>query len=551
MNTKHRTYIGVFLVLTVACKDLDLGPKDQISDASFWKSPDQFRLAANDFYYYLQGAHNYTELNSDIAYGDAVRTELRAVSNGSYLAAANSAVWDTNYFNIRATNYLLQKASESGLGAAIDRWVGEALFFRAYHYWNLAKSFGGVPLISKVLDVTSGEVYTPRSTQQETIDFLIADLDSAVPKLPKQSQLDGSELGRVTQGAALALKARAALYQGTWLKYHGGGDPAPYLNAAISAAQQLVASGEYALYTGQGAQSYKYLFILQGDDSPEVILAFRYWAARATHNWTRELWFNFMIPTKTLADMYLATDGLPITSSPLFQGYDSLMTVEFQNRDPRMAMTFVVPGSDVFQENGFQPVYPGFSGSSATRTGYMLRKFLDETVEATQFKGQYDFKEFRYGEVLLILAEALYERDGQISDGDLGSTINLLRARAGMPALTNAFVTANALDMQTEIRRERTVELAFEGFRRDDLRRWKTAETVMPQAIRGVKFVGTEYQQRNPTLVINSDIFVDANGFIVAEPAVSRHFLEKHYLDPIPLQQIQLSHGTLVQNPGW
>ncbi len=551
MNTKHRTYIGVFLVLTVACKDLDLGPKDQISDASFWKSPDQFRLAANDFYYYLQGAHNYTELNSDIAYGDAVRTELRAVSNGSYLAAANSAVWDTNYFNIRATNYLLQKASESGLGAAIDRWVGEALFFRAYHYWNLAKSFGGVPLISKVLDVTSGEVYTPRSTQQETIDFLIADLDSAVPKLPKQSQLDGSELGRVTQGAALALKARAALYQGTWLKYHGGGDPAPYLNAAISAAQQLVASGEYALYTGQGAQSYKYLFILQGDDSPEVILAFRYWAGRATHNWTRELWFNFMIPTKTLADMYLATDGLPITSSPLFQGYDSLMTVEFQNRDPRMAMTFVVPGSDVFQENGFQPVYPGFSGSSATRTGYMLRKFLDETVDATQFRGQYDFKEFRYGEVLLILAEALYERDGQISDPDLGSTINLLRARAGMPALTNAFVTANALDMQTEIRRERTVELAFEGFRRDDLRRWKTAETVMPQAIRGVKFVGTEYQQRNPTLVINSDIFVDANGFIVAEPAVSRHFLEKHYLDPIPLQQIQLSHGTLVQNPGW
>src|SRR5439155_394868 len=121
MNTKHRTYIGVFLVLTVACKDLDLGPKDQISDASFWKSPDQFRLAANDFYYYLQGAHNYTELNSDIAYGDAVRTELRAVSNGSYLAAANSAVWDTNYFNIRATNYLVQKASESGLAAAIPR----------------------------------------------------------------------------------------------------------------------------------------------------------------------------------------------------------------------------------------------------------------------------------------------------------------------------------------------------------------------------------------------------------------------------------------------
>jgi len=112
-------------------------------------------------------------------------------------------------------------------------------------------------------------------------------------------------------------------------------------------------------------------------------------------------------------------------------------------------------------------------------------------------------------------------------------------------------VTSHGLDMLTEIRRERTVELAFEGFRRDDLRRWKTAETEMPQAIRGVKFVGTEYQQRDSTLVVGVDIQVDAGGFVVAEPASARQFLPKHYLDPIPLQQIQLSRGTLAQNPGW
>ena len=102
-----------------------------------------------------------------------------------------------------------------------------------------------------------------------------------------------------------------------------------------------------------------------------------------------------------------------------------------------------------------------------------------------------------------------------------------------------------------QIRRERTVELAFEGFRRDDLRRWKTAETEMPQALRGVKFVGTEYQSKYPTLQIGTDIQVDGGGFIVAEPASGRQFLPKHYLDPIPLQQIQLSRGTLTQNPGW
>ena len=547
--------IGLCLVLAGACNPLDLNPKDQISDASFWKSPDQFELAANDFYFSLKGP-NYTEVNSDIAFGVSgipnPPPDFRSVSNGSYLPPANSSVWDNAYTGIRGTNYLLQKAAESGLGAQIDRWVGEARFFRAYHYWNLVKTYGGVPLITKVLDVSSAEVYTPRSTQQQIIDFIIGDLDTAVAKLVKQSQLSPSELGRVTQGAALALKARAALYQATWLKYHVEGDPTAMLTAAITAGQQLIASNEYDLYRDHGTDSsYKYLFILQGDDSKEVILARRYWAGRATHNWTRELWFNYMIPTKKLADMYLATDGLPITSSPLFKGYDSL-TSEFQNRDPRMAMTFVVPGSDVFQESGFHPVFPGFTGSSATRTGYMIRKFEDETVEATQFAGEYDFKEFRYGEVLLNLAEALFERDGTISDANLNGTINLLRGRVGMPVLNNAFVTSSGLDMLTEIRRERTVELAFEGFRRDDLRRWKTAETEMPQALRGVKFVGTEYQHRDSTLVVGVDIQVDAGGFVVAEAAASRRFLvPQHYLDPIPLQQVQLSRGTLTQNPGW
>jgi hypothetical protein len=550
MNRLTVAYTGALLLLALGCKDLNLGPKDQVSDASFWRTPDQFRLAANDFYYALRGASNYTEKNSDIATGVG-GTDLSSVSNGSYLPPANSDLWTNSFVGIRATNYLLAKATESGLGSQIDRWVGEALFFRAYHYWNLVKTYGGVPLVTTVLDVTSPEVYAPRSTQQQIIDFIITDLDNAVPKLLKQSQLSAAEMGRVTQGAALALKARAALYQGTWLKYHGGGAPTAMFAAAISAADQLITSGEYQVYTGEGAQSYKYLFILEGDDSPEVILARRYYAGRATHNWTRELWFNYMIPTKKLADMYLATDGLPITISPLFAGYDSLATTEFQNRDPRMAMTFIVPGSDVFQESGFQPIFPGFSGSNATQTGYMLRKFLDETEEAAHFAGQYDFKEFRYAEVLLILAEALFERDGAISDGDLARTITPLRNRVGMPALTNGLVSANGLDMLTEIRRERTVELAFEGFRRDDLRRWKTAEAEMPQALRGVKFVGTEYEQRDSTLVIGTDIQVDAGGFVIAEAAASRLFLPKHYLDPIPLQQIQLSGGTLTQNPGW
>ena len=540
-------YIFLILLLAGCKKTLDLTPEDQISDASFWKTPAHFELAANDFYYALKEVPQYIDNNSDIAFGSGANP----VSDGSYLPTANSSVWDNAYKNIRAINYLLQKAPGSNLGSAIDRPVGEAFFFRAYNYWNLVESFGGVPKIDKVLDVNSKELYLPRSTQSEIVDFMLDDLDSAFNKLPKQSGLSSAELGRATQGAVLALKARVALFQGTWAKYHGEGDGSKYINIAVDAAEKLVSSNEYALYTDQGASSYKYLFILKGDDSKEVILARRYYANRMVHNWTRELWFNYMVPTKNLADMYLATDGLPIDKSPRFQGYNT-QTSEFQNRDPRMAMTFIVPGSTIFFEGGLmQPTYPGFSGSNATHTGYMIRKFLDETLEATQFQGEYDFKEFRYGEVLLILAEALYEKNGTISDQDLDRTINLLRSRVNMPALTNAFVTQNGLTMLNEIRRERTIELAFEGFRRDDLRRWKTAESVLPQALKGVKFVGTEYQQKFPDLKIGTDIQVDNNGFIIADPASARQFLPKHYLDPIPLQQIQLSGGKLQQNPGW
>lgn len=537
------------VLLFTACNDLlDQEPMDQISDASFWNKSEDFQLAANDFYYNLMEAMQYIDRNSDIAFGSGTND----VSDGSYLAPVNSDTWDNAWKGIQSTCYLLKKADESGLTDEIDRWRGEAWFFRAYNYWNLVKNYGGVPKVEVPLNVTSPELYAARASQTEIIDFILSDLDKAIAVLPRQSELSADETGHTTQGAALALKARVALYQGTWEKFHQGSDAIKYLSAAADAARQVVDSKEYELYKEMGDTSYKYLFILQGDDSKEVLLARRYYALRATHNWTRELWFNAMIPTKNLADLYLLNDGLPIGKSTQFKGYQTQIS-EFENRDPRMGMTFIVPGSTIFFEGGNWTVtYPGFAGNNATHTGYMIRKFLDETQDAAQKIGQYDFKELRYGEVLLILAEALYEKNEAITDDELSITINELRKRVQMPLLTNRFVTANGLSMREEIRRERTVELAFEGYRRDDLRRWAVAETVLPQALRGVKFVGTEYQQKFPDLKIGQDIQVDAEGFIVVQSAASRKYeTPKHDLSPIPLQQVQLSKGTMKQNPGW
>lgn len=550
-----KTYRNILIVLVAivalpGCeKGLDLAPKDQVSDPYFWKTSDDFQLAANDFYYSLQEAPQYIDKNSDIAFGGSPDE----VSNGSFLVPANYDSWDKAYEFIRSVNYLLMKAEDSELTTEIERWVGEALFFRAYNYWQLVRQFGGVPEITTVLDVSSPELYTERSSQSEIIDFIMDDLDKAIPKLPLQSEMDLEDMGRVTRGAALALKSRVALFQGTWSKYRDGeSNWQNYIDKAIDASRKLIDSGEYELFTEKGESSYKYLFIVEGDDCREVILARRYYSQRAYHNWTRELWFNAMIPTKNMADLYLSKDGLPIEKSPLFRGYKDLSS-EFQDRDPRMNMTFIVPGSTIFFEGGiWQPTYPGFTGTNASQTGYMLRKFLGENLDAAQFRGDYDLKDFRYGETLLILAEALYEKNGFISDEELDETINRLRARVNMPGLEAGFVAANGLDMLEEIRRERTVELAFEGFRRDDLRRWKTAEKVLPRSLRGVKFVETEYQSRYPDLRIGQDIQVDEAGFIVADPASNRKFVDpKNYLYPLPSQQIQLSKGTLKQNEGW
>jgi len=204
----NKNYIYVLLLFMVAgCESLDLAPKDEVSDASFWQTTNHFKLAANDFYFSLQEAHNYTDVNSDIAFGAGAN----AVSNGSYLPTANTELWTDSYTGIRGTNYLLEKAETSPLGPEIDRWVGEALFFRAYHYWKLTKTYGGVPLITGVLSTDSPDLYSERSTQKESIDFIIADLDNAIPKLPLQSELPAEELGRVTKYAALALQSRVAL----------------------------------------------------------------------------------------------------------------------------------------------------------------------------------------------------------------------------------------------------------------------------------------------------------------------------------------------------
>ena len=549
-------YILIALVLLVGCsKDLDLTPQDTISDVTFWETSSDFKLAANDLYFSLE-VFDFWDVESDIAFNVP-----NPISNGTIQTTETDENWNSSYTFIRGCNKIIAMAKETSVSEdeEIKRFVAEAMFFRAYNYWKLFRLYGRVQIVADVLDINSDELYDSRNTRKETVDFILDDLTKAVTDLPEKSELSEGNIGRITKGAALALKARVALFEGTWQKYREGSDFSEYINTAISAASDVMNSSQYSLYT-EGEESYRYLFIDEGDNSSECILDRRYQKDVFGQSFPHQIQQTGYLPTKKLADMYLCEDGLPVSQSPLFQGYNTI-TSEFQNRDPRMTMTMMVPGT-----NAYQPLYSGavenwpFRPQRNANTGYILYKFMSENVTANMLGAQddphsFDYHLIRYAEVLLIYAEAIFERDGSIGDGDLDKSINLIRQRVNMPALTNSFVSSNGLDMLEEIRRERTIELAMENFRYDDLRRWKTAETELIEDVKGIKIVDSEWAEpiiidgTNENPYLDNSWQTDENGFIIAEG--DRVFdPNKHYLRSIPTKEVLLN-PNLEQNPNW
>lgn len=559
LYTFKRTGILCILMLAAGwsgCKrELNLVSQDSITDATFWKTGADFKLAANNLYNGLD-RFGFEDTESDIAFNFP-----NSVSNGNLQPSETSGQWNSSYGYIRSANNILEKGAGK-TDADIKKYVAEAKFFRAWYYWKLLRIYGGVPLITKVLNTGDPELFTPRSSRSETADFILKDLNEASTDLPVQSDLSAPDIGRISKGAALALASRVALFEGTWEKSRGDAGAAKYLDAAITASSAVINSGAYDLYTGSGAQSYRYLFLEAGDDSKESILDRRYARNILGHDMPYQYDGTGYNPTRKMADLYLDKNGLPITAAgTVFKGY-STFSSEFQDRDPRMTMTMIIPGT--LTNRVFYPVtrianWPN-TPQRNFNTGYILYKYMSEDPVANN-SGQmgdaslfdYDRHLIRYAEVLLIYAEATFEKSGAISDNDLNLSINKLRDRVNMPHLTNAFVTAHGLDMRNEIRRERTVELTLEGFRYDDIRRWKTAETELKQDVRGIKITGTDWATKAPYNDPSYLTKVDANGFLIAETA--RKFNpEKDYLQPLPTREVAFytANGkSLEQNPGW
>lgn len=565
---------GILVFLLFSCNKLvELKPINEISDASYWSTPDQFKLAANEFYTYLItfGQALYDGPHSDIR-ADFVG-QRTPFSNGSNALVASDGGWNGGYSRLRSINYLLDKATAYSVQTDIAQYVAEAKFFRAYVYFDLLQQFGGVPIVTKPLAVDSPELQGPRNTRDEVVDLIVRDLEEAIAVLPLESAITAANRGRISKGAAQAFLARVGLYEGTWQKFRSNtGRANPLLDKAIANSNAVMTSNLYQLFApvALGDSAQKYLFTLENERSNpasitkaanrEYILANRYdFTLRQVRNNVTHVWFGSSL-TRKFASQFLSQDGLPIEKSPLFRGYGTTRS-EYQNRDNRMRYTMTVDSSFYWDNEspGARSTWLSdaadrassrgrFNSTANTVTGYGNQKWATERRLNDNEEG-YDWPVIRLAEVYLIYAEATFERNGSISDADLDKSLNLVRNRVNktMPKLSNALVTANGLNLQTEIRRERSVELFLEGFRLDDLKRWKTAEVEMPQPLLGVRWKGTPFERR---WVVGgtSPYSLDAEGNLIFESG--RKWEAKNYLYPIPTQQIQLN-PKLEQNPGW
>ncbi|MDE5761653.1 MAG: RagB/SusD family nutrient uptake outer membrane protein [Bacteroides sp.] len=635
MKLKHYIYALGLAASLHACNDdfMERYPLDVPTDNAFWTSENDLKLFLNKFYpTWIKGHYSgWSDSNylyplpvkgSPLAYGDvysdnAVRTgnefselgENNRIPTGSG-ANNNGWVWS----DLRNVNYFLTHYNRADLPKeTLDKYAGEAYFFKSWEYYRKVMIFGDVPWITKELNTDSEELYMPRTPRAEVMDSILLCINKAVAGLPEKGK---EESGRLNKDIANFLKARICLFEGTYRKYHTelGLDGSKFLKECETACEALL--GKYTLYRGDGETSYYKMFTVKGanafSDNPEVILGRTYIPDEYGHAFQRYYDQNnsnrqAMGATRGFLEEYLCADGRPIyvggsegnyEVNLLFKGYG--MWKELDNRDPRLTQTVCRPGEyvtiykngSVDLANGIEYPNISYSSSGSTVTGYrFIKHWMGDQIENDAVtKGVQAAIEFRYGELLLMYAEVEYELNGTLTQQQVDMTINALRERAGYDF--NAYPTAKLMVGQEpadprldkiyrekldytvspllrEIRRERRVELAMENRRYEDLMRWK-AGNLFTVPLRGMKFTeemqalydGSHTDRLNggsaAKITIGKDVYLDDEGYIICYPKspykqTIKGCLPWHdyrYLWPIPAEEIRLN-PNLEQNPGW
>ena len=564
-------FVGLGAGLSSCKKDfLNLTPLDQISDPEFWKTDQDLELYMNGLYNVLPGwnlsgagGHPLLDGGTDMAITIGLFLGEKNRLDGAINIPSSGGGW--SWTNVRNVNYFLANSDRVKTGALKDHYIGEAYFFRAFNYFNLLKQFGDLPIVKTPLTVKDeAALYGPRSSRTDVVNFILSDLDLAATKLKKKSEVPAQ---RISRDVALLLKSRIALYEGTWEKYHqndafkGTTDGKAFLTAAANAAKAVMDGAIYRLTTGNPNQVYYELFnqiSLLSD--PEVMLWRGYTFAFGSN--ALQTWPNGSGYTQDMVNLYLCTDGLPISVSPLYRGDKDIRNV-VMNRDPRFVQTVMNPGDPItinLKNDTTKYLLPLLGGVLTGPTGYESQKWRRPQFDPTTngFSGEVPYIIFRYAEALLNYAEAKAEL-GELTQADVDLTINRLRARVGMPNMTLAtirtdpnwpdygYTLSSAL---REIRRERTVELMAEGFRRDDILRWAAHKLIIGKRPKGA-FYSDELKKAFTNLAVDAGNFLDPYKTTLVGPGSTWGFdPAKHYLLPIPINEMTLN-PAIKQNPGY
>jgi hypothetical protein len=586
---KQYLWFLLLSLLFVRC-NLEETPVSTASKSSVFGSQQGLDLYANSFYSILPGKSTSLDALSDYM---AVKSVFPFIQAGAYAPTLSSG-W--SWTDLRNINYFIANCNDPLVPAETRRnYLGIAKFFRAYFYYEKVKRFGDVPWIGKPLDVTDPVLFGGRDSRTLIMDSIMVDLDYACANIKATNDATRS---LVTKYVAYALKARVALFEGTFRKYHTElnlqSTANNFLTLASVAAKKVMDEGGYSIYTTGGpGKSYRTVFTNPLPIASEVMLAAVCDLTLSVLNdanwyWTSGTYGDKASLTRTFVNTYLNLDGTPFTNNAAYP--TMLFKDEVKNRDLRLKQTIRLGDYKRLSGGSLVPAPPLFS---YTFTGYQPIKWtLDDMYYDTRDLNINSISEFRYAEVLLNYAEANAEL-GTLTDADWAKTIGVLRTRGGItagltnkPTLVDNYLKTvyfpNITDPSVlEVRRERGIELCMEGFRFADLLRWKRGDLmnqewngfyvpslVTPMDLNedGILDVAF-YQGTKPSPAVSGVTYVDVSttvsgkansqllkngtsGELTWMNNISRKWEDKMYFYPIPQTDL-ITNPNLKQNPGW
>ncbi len=538
---KYTTASIISVLLLASCKKLDLSPTDRFTELTFWQVNDNVNNALNNIYGSIYSAQPffYNEAMSDNAFTrlgiNSGLPDVIASGNFTPTLVRFQREWGDRFGGIKSCNLFLGNIDKNtSMSAELkNRMKAEARFVRAWHHFGLMNWWGDVPLLKK--DLTPDEAKTiNRSPRADVLAFILNELDEAAAVLPANTNYATADRGRITKGAALALKARVLLYENNRMQ--------DVVNTCEQLINNQAQNGTYSL-----APSYSNIFTAANKYNSEVIFDLQY--VLNYRMWGDYVDFapisagargNNLAPSQELVDDYIMLNGKGIRETG--SGYDE--NNPYNNRDPRLKATivydkypwqnadgstqiiYIKPGSTPAGSNSTNEYTPSGQG---TATGYYWRKYWDKDA-ISGFNSGTNLILVRYADVLLMYAEAK-QALGQMDETVWNKTIKALRQRAGFTD-PGALNYPGNTDMTNIIRRERRSELAMEGTRIDDIRRWKLSETVLNGWLHGAKF-------GDP----NTD-----NGYLRVQQRLFDK--NKNYLWPVPASERALN-PNLSQNTGY